>query len=292
MGKQYSKCLFFILFLALGLQTAVAQVKNDFDVRYEADIRGELTFIANNIVNRRIPETTRRQWVYRNGRWRRETVTIPEVSPNEPLNATGSSSDYNDNYDMQYIDVDNDNSTFSSSSANLEIPDVDCSLVRYAGLYWSAVYVNPDRSTIDDIKFRTPGGTYQDITADEIIFDGNGDVDFGYYSPYAAYKDVTSIVAGLGNPNGDYFVANVRASTGNNISGGISGGWKMVIVYENPNLPGDKFITTFDGYAGVKSGESIDIPVNGFTTLPAPFPVYANMGVGALEGDNRIGGDA
>ncbi|TDS18624.1 gliding motility-associated-like protein [Maribacter caenipelagi] len=292
MGKQYSKCLFFILFLALGLQTAVSQVKNDFDVRYEADIRGELTFIANNIVNRYIPESTRRQWVFRNGRWRRETITIPAVTPNEPLNDTGNSSDYNDNYSMQYIDVDNDNSTFSSSSANLEIPDVDCSLVRYAGLYWSAVYVNADRSNIDEIKFMTPGGAYQDITADEIIFDGNGDADFGYYSPYAAYKDVTSIVSGLANPNGDYFVANVRASTGNNISGGISGGWKMVIVYENPNLPGDKFITTFDGYAGVKSGESIDIPVNGFTTLPAPFPVYANMGVAALEGDNRIGGDA
>ncbi|WP_299318330.1 T9SS type B sorting domain-containing protein [uncultured Maribacter sp.] len=292
MGKHYSKCLFFILFLALGLQTAVSQVKNDFDVRYEADIRGELTFIANNIVNRQVAERTERQWVFRNGRWRRENVTIPAVSPNEPLNDTGSSSDFNDNYDMQYIDVDSDSSTFSSSSANLEIPDVDCSLVRYAGLYWSAVYVNSDRSNIDDIKFRTPGGAYQDITADEIIFDGDGDVDFGYYSPYAAYKDVTSIVSGLANPNGDYFVANVRASTGNNISGGISGGWKMVIVYENPNLPGDKFITTFDGYAGVKSGESIDIPVNGFTTLPAPFPVYANMGVGALEGDNRITGDA
>ena len=50
MGKHYSKCLFFILFLALGLQTAVAQVKNNFDVRYEADIRGDLTFIANSIV--------------------------------------------------------------------------------------------------------------------------------------------------------------------------------------------------------------------------------------------------
>ncbi|WP_324024746.1 T9SS type B sorting domain-containing protein [Maribacter sp. BPC-D8] len=292
MGKQYSKYLFFILFLALGLQTAVSQVKNDFDVRYEADIRGELTFIANNIVNRYEPSTTRRQWVWRNGRWRIENVTTPEVSANTPLNATGSASNYNDNYDMRYIDVDSDTSTFSSSSANLVIPDVDCSLVRYAGLYWSAVYVNSDRSTIDDIKFRTPGGAYQDITADEIIFDGAGDADFGYYSPYAAYKDVTSIVTGLANPNGDYFVANVRASTGNSISGGISGGWKMVIVYENPNLPGDKFITTFDGYAGVKSGESIDIPVNGFTTLPAPFPVYANMGVAALEGDNRIGGDA
>ncbi|MGO4919955.1 T9SS type B sorting domain-containing protein [Maribacter spongiicola] len=292
MGKQYSKYLFFILFLALGLQTVVSQVKNDFDVRYEADIRGELTFIANNIVNRRVAESTGGRWVRDGRRWRYETFTIPAVSPNEPLNDTGSSSDYNDNYDMQYIDVDSDSSTFSSSSAYLEIPDVDCSLVRYAGLYWSAVYVNSDRSNIDDIKFRTPGGAYQDITADEIIFDGAGDADFGYYSPYAAYKDVTSIVSGLANPNGDYFVANVRASTGNSISGGISGGWKMVIVYENPNLPGDKFITTFDGYAGVKSGESIDIPVNGFTTLPAPFPVYANMGVAALEGDNRIGGDA
>ncbi len=284
MGKHYSKCLFFILFLALGLQTAVAQVKNDFDVRYEADIRGDLTFIANSIVAPQIDP-------YCEGR-RRNRICYPGQTPNDPYNLTGSGSDYNDNLDMQYIDIDGDNSTFSSSSANLEIPDVDCALVRYAGLYWSAVYVNSDRSNIDDIKFRIPGEAYQDITADEIIFDGDGDADFGYYSPYAAYKDVTDIVSGMTNPNGEYFVANVRASTGSNISGGISGGWKMVVVYENPNLPGDKFITTFDGYAGVKSGESIDIPVNGFTTLPAPFPVYANMGVAALEGDNRIGGDA
>lgn len=291
MGKHYIKCFIFILFLVLGSQTAFSQVKTPFQVRYEADIRGELTFIANNIVNRRVAERSYRRWVYRNGGWRRETITVPAVSPNDPLNDTGNSSDYNDNYDMQYIDVDSDNSTFSSSSATLTIPNIDCALVRYAGLYWSAVYVNGDRSNIDDIKFRLPGGAYQDITADEIIFDGNGDADFGYYSPYAAYKDVTSIVSGLVNPNGDYFVANVRASTGSSISGGISGGWKMVVVYEDPNLSGDKFITTFDGYAGIKSGESVDIPVNGFTTLPAPFPVYASMGVAALEGDNRIGGD-
>ncbi|WP_291959782.1 SprB repeat-containing protein, partial [Maribacter sp.] len=284
MGKQYSKFLFFILFLALGLQTAVAQVKNDFEVRYEADIRGDLTFIANSIVAPQIDP-------YCVGS-RRNRVCYPGQTSNDPYNFTGSNSDYNDNLNMQYIDIDTDTSTFSSSSASLEIPDVDCSLVRYAGLYWSAVYVNSDRSNIDDIKFRTPGGSYQDITADEIIFDGNGDADFGYYSPYAAYKDVTDIVSAMANPNGEYFVANVRASTGSDISGGISGGWKMVVVYENPNLSGDKFITTFDGYAGIKSGESVDILVDGFTTLPAPFPVYANMGVAALEGDNRITGDA
>ena len=284
MGKHYAKCLIFILFLVLGAQSAYSQVKEPFQVRYEADIRGELTFIANSIVAPSID-------AYCEGRGRNR-ICYPDQTPNDPYNFTDGDSNYNDALNMQYIDVDGDNSTFSSSSATLAIPNIDCALVRYAGLYWSAVYVNSDRSNIDDIKFRTPGGTYQDITADEIIFDGNGDADFGYYSPYAAYKDVTSIITSMPNPNGDYFVANVRASTGSNVSGGISGGWKMVVVYEDPNLPGDKFITTFDGYAGVKSGESVDIPINGFTTLPAPFPVYANMGVAALEGDNRIGGDA
>ena len=291
MGKQYTKCLIVLLFIILGSQTAFSQVKRPFQVRYEADIRGELTFIANNIVNRYEAERTVRGWRYRDGRWRYETYTIPGNSSNDPYNDTGNSSSSNDSFDMQYIDVDNDNTTFSSSSATLNIPDYNCALVRYAGLYWSAVYTDSDRSNIDEIKFKLPGGVYQDITADEIIYDGYGDADFGYYSPYAAYKDITSLITGLGNPNGDYFVANVRASVGANISGGVSGGWKMVIVYEDPTLPGDKFITTFDGYAGIKSGESVDIPISGFTTLPAPFPVYASMGVAALEGDNRIEGD-
>ena len=283
MGKHYTKCLIFILFLVLGAQTAHSQVKEPFQVRYAADIRGELTFAANNIVSAQID-------AYCTGN-RRNRVCYPEQTPNDPYNLTGSASDYNDNIDMQYIDVDGDASTFSSSSAILTVPDATCSLVRYAGLYWSAVYVNSDRSTIDDIKFRMPGGAYQDITADEILFDGDGDTDFGYYSPYAAYKDVTNMLTGLADPNGEYTVANVRASTGSSVSGGISGGWTLVVVYENPNLPGSRYITTFDGYAGIKSGESVDIPINGFTTLPAPFAVNAKMGVAALEGDNRISGD-
>ena len=287
---------FFLLacFLFLGVFSTHSQVKNDFDVRYEADIRGELTFIANNIVNRQNDGYWQGAWVRRRGRWRwvAQHTWIPAASANDPYDLTGNASDYNDNLNMQYIDVDSDPTTFSSSSATLDVPDEDCSLVRYAGLYWSAVYVNADRSNIDDIKFQVPGGTYQDITADEILFDGNGDADFGYYSPYACYADVTSIVSGLANPDGDYFVANVRASSGSSISGGVSGGWTMVVVYENPNLPGSKYITTFDGYAGIASAApDVDIPISGFTTLPAPFNVNANIGIAALEGDNKIGGD-
>ncbi|TFG74237.1 MAG: DUF11 domain-containing protein, partial [Flavobacteriales bacterium] len=283
MKIKTTKFLLLICFLFLGVLTAFSQVKNDFNVRYENDIRGELTFIANNIVSAQ-------QDAYCVGS-RRNRVCYPAITPNDPYNNTGNSSDYNDNINMQYIDVDSDASTFSSSSATLDVPDSGCSKVRYVGLYWSAVYVNGNRSNIDQVKISLPGGSYQDITADEIIFDGAGDADFGYYSPYACYKDITALVSAMPDPNGDYFVANIRASTGSSISGGISGGWTMVVVYENPNLPGSKFITTFDGYAGIKSGQTVDIPVNGFTTLPAPFPVNANIGVAALEGDNKISGD-
>ncbi|RRQ50039.1 DUF11 domain-containing protein [Maribacter algicola] len=288
---SFLKISLFLIFLGIGTFSTFSQVKNNFDVRYSADIRGELTFAGNNIVNRRTQEETRQEWQFINGRWRQVTVTIPATSPNDPYNLTGTASQYNDNLDMQYIDVDSDPSTFSSSSAILTVPDPACSLIRYAGLYWSAVYVNPDRSNIDQIRFRVPGGAYQDITADEILFDGNGDADFGYYSPYAAYTDVTSILTALPDPNGEYTVANIRASSGSNISGGISGGWKLVVVYENPNLPGSRYITTFDGYAGIASGQTVDIPISGFTSLPAPFPVNAKIGVAALEGDNRISGD-
>ena len=164
-----------------------AQVKNTFDVRYENRLKGDLTFIANNIVNR----------------------DEGSNDPEDPYNLTGSSSEYNDRLNMQYIDIDGDPSTFSSSSATLAIPDAGCSLIRYAGLYWSAVYRDNNRSTdFDQIKFRVPGASYVDITADEILFDGDGDSDFGSYAPYACYKDVTSILSSLANPDGEYFVAN------------------------------------------------------------------------------------
>ncbi|WP_282048752.1 T9SS type B sorting domain-containing protein [Maribacter aquivivus] len=284
MGKQYSKYLFFILFLALGLQTAVSQVKNDFDVRYEADIRGDITFIANSIVG-----PVRDGYCEGRGKNR---ICYPGPTPNDPYNDNDpDTSTSNDSFDMRYIDVDNDASTFSSSSATLTVPDIDCAIVRYAGLYWAAVYTDPDRSNLGNIKFKMPGGAYQDIIGEE-IWDGFGDSQFGYYSPYAYYKDVTSMVSGLADPNGEYFAANILADNTDFVRGGISGGWKMVVVYENPNLPNDKFITTFDGYAGIASGETLDIPVDGFTTLPAPFPVFANMGVAALEGDNGINRDA
>src|SRR5690606_21493119 len=271
-------------FVALGLLcsfSGLSQVKNDFGVRYENKLKGDITLIGNNIVNSNSRHSVcvryfwgfciESEWIYHD--------------PNDPY----SGSTANDNLNMQYIDIDGDSSTFSSSSANLTVPDPECSRIRYAALYWGAVYPEDDRDDdgnprFDQVKFKMPGGSYIDLTADEILFDGDGDSDFGDYAPYAAYKDVTTLVAGQADPDGEYTLANIRAGSGSFSPGGISGGWMMVVVYENPTLPG-KFITTFDGYAGIKSEESAEIPFSGFTTLPAPFPVNAKIGVATLEGD-------
>ncbi|UNY99710.1 T9SS type B sorting domain-containing protein [Zhouia spongiae] len=256
-----------ILYLSLSAFSSNAQVKNDFDVRFQQNLRGDIILIGNNIVNR----------------------DSRNYDPEDPYNGSTA----NDDLNMQYIDIDGDSNTFSSSSAGLTISNNvgGCPKVVYAGLYWGAVFKESNRSGFNQVKLKTPGGSYVDITADEILFDGDGDSDFGAYEPYACYKDITGIITSLADPNGTYTVANVRASSGDDITGGVSGGWSIVVVYENPKEPGRK-ITTFDGYAGIKSGETLDnLDIQGFQTLPSPQPVRAKMGVMVLEGDRGISGD-
>ncbi|MDD2984894.1 T9SS type B sorting domain-containing protein [Flavobacterium sp.] len=267
-------------FLLINL-IASAQVAVPFTVRYEQNLKGDMTLISNNIVNRQDNSD----------------------GPNVPYNLTGNSSAYNDNLNMRYIDVDGDASTFSSSSANLVLPASGCNKIVYAGLYWSATYrFNNGYSTspgdgdnirsndFNQIKLKLPGGSYQNITG-QILFDGFNNTDFVANSPYACYADITSLVTGLANPEGEYTAANIRATQGFVNGGGVSGGWTIFFVYENPTVTG-KFITSYDGFAGVRAtiGQT-DISYSGFTTLPPPFPVRAKLASAALEGDNRITGD-
>src|SRR5690606_30811784 len=170
-------CIFFAGIFALS-----AQVKKDFEVRFQDNIKGDITFIGNNIVNRESGST----------------------SPNSPYNDTGNSSNYNDDLNMQYIYIDGNSSTFSSSSTRLSIADLNCSKVVYAGLYWTAKYpfeegkgsrsggyyvVDSKRYDFKEVRLKTPGNPYLDLTADEVIYDGivddpDGDV------PYTCYKDI------------------------------------------------------------------------------------------------------
>lgn len=267
-------------FLLVSLAT-YAQVPVPFTVRYERNLKGDMTLISNGIVNRQTNSD----------------------GPNVPYNETGNSSEYNDNLNMQYIDIDGDPSTFSSSSASLLLPASGCNKIVYAGLYWSATYRfnngfstspgdgdNVRESDFNQVRLKLPGGAYQNITG-QLIFDGFTNPDFIANSPYACYADITSLVTGLTNPEGEYTVANIRATQGQINGGGVSGGWTIFFVYENPTMTG-KYITAYDGFAGVRAtiGQT-DITYSGFTTLPPPFPVRAKLASAALEGDNRITGD-
>ncbi|TYP97074.1 putative repeat protein (TIGR01451 family), partial [Tenacibaculum adriaticum] len=240
------------------------------------NVKGNITFIANNVLNR---DSNNRD-------------------PEDPYDGNDSNGSIN----MQYIDIDNDGTTDSSSSDVLNLPN--CSRVVHAGLYWAGVYpadrwnnLNGGRS--DDpheMKFKLPGGAYQDIvatTADrEIIFDDN--------FTYICYKDITGMIQGLGDdPNGTYFGANVRAIRGVDSNGGLggSGGWIMVVIYENETET-SKNISVFDGFAEVSSGNNQDISYSGFTTVPVgpnindPAPVRASLLAATLEGDRNLRGDS
>ncbi len=286
------KLLLSALFIKLLLFNNLnAQVPVPFSPRLQNDfvqIKGDLVMIGNNIVS-------------------------APPSPNLPYNGN----EYNDFINMTYIDVDDDSSTFSSSAALLNL-NTSCYRIVYAGLYWAAVYpyeqsnnqlysqwtfIEPRQNDWQQMKFKVPGGEYVTITAEEnppagsnngqIIFDGlnaNNIEQSFFYAPYVCYKDITDMLLALDNPNGWYYGANIRASQGIR-GGGSSGGWVMLVIYEDLNLPG-RYISTFDGYAGVTGTSFADIQVDGFQTLPTPLPVRAKVGVVGLEGDNRILGDS
>ena len=104
-------CIFFLSYAGFSPEytSFTRTYPNGNTFRYQNNIKSDLTFIANNIVNR-------------NG----GTGT---TQPEDPYNATGNSSTYIDWLNQKYIDVDSDPTTFSSSSANISFPQVNSNLI-------------------------------------------------------------------------------------------------------------------------------------------------------------------
>ncbi|WP_281322979.1 T9SS type B sorting domain-containing protein [Flavobacterium aestivum] len=248
----------FVIFTSLFLMNLTLFAQNDkaFGVRFDKDVQGDMLLIGNNILSQ----------------------------DNNNYNNDG---EYNSNIDMKYVDVDSDPTTFSSSSAKLDIPNKGCAKVLYAGLYWSAILQDGDRSTINSVKFKTPTGGYNNITG-QIIWDADAK-PVASNKPYVCYADVTNLMDAM-NPNGEYTVANVVAGLGFNGGTGMSAGWSLYIVYEDLTLT-SKSITSFDGFSGItRNTGTLDIPITGFRTIPTG-PVRAKIAFAALEGDKPIPGD-
>lgn len=264
------KLLFLTVSLLFSLVTK-SQEEIPFKIRYKEYIKGDITFIANNIVNK-------------------------SNNPNEAYNKINNSAKLNDELEMGYIDIDNDKSTFSSSSATLK-NDLNKEIV-FAGLYWAANYkyevgiskqnetIIPDRTeNFNEIKIKTPSNnSYQKITG-KVIFDGYNTSNYKHTSPYVCFSDITNLVKN--NPFGEYTVANIKATQGF-IDGGVSGGWIIYFVYKN-EVEKPKYISIYDGFAHIYN-KPIDIHLSDFLT-PKTGQINPKITFCALEGDFSISGD-
>lgn len=243
----------------LSLQWAQAQ----FNVRWNnggADVKGDFTMIGNNSMTKR-------------------------GYGNRAYSDKGS----NGGGDMEFVDIDGDNSTFQSSSATLKISSdsPQCLKVKWAGLYWGSYYRNSSAMTqgdSDQVKLKLPGGNaYHQITPTS----QNLSNDRNYYIYLA---DVTALLQNSNTLNGEYTVADIAGTPVRSTS--TSGGWTLVVVYENNNderLPSRK-ITLYDGFSSINGTRTLDIPISGFQSIPFG-QVNFRLGTATLEGDVGIPGD-
>ncbi|WP_292948160.1 hypothetical protein [Olleya sp. UBA1516] len=210
----------------------------------------------------------------------------------------------NDDIDMVYVDIDQDKTTFSSSSANLKLPD-NQSKIAYAVLYWSATYSyikgtrreedaqfyfqgnrQKNRSLINKVKLKLPGENYQNITGN-VLFDGAKNPAFALNAPYVCFADVTKQLQEVKQVNGEYTVANINATQGY-VAGGSAAGWMLYVVYEAPTSK-PKYITTFNGFSHIGNQPEI-ISLDDFKT-PDKGATSTAIVLATLEGDSALSGD-
>ena len=259
----------FIVFAFCGF--LFAQEAVPFKVQNEFYIYGDATVIGNNILSKDIKE---------------------------PFNDTSLT---NDDIDMVFVDIDNDPSTFSSSSASLKLPKNHKKIV-YAALYWTATYSYEQgyrqesagqflfqgkrvhhRDDIDKIKLKLPNGEYKNING-TVIFDGDDNTAFTLNSPYVCVADVTRLLKNAKDINGAYTVANVKATKGF-VSGGSAAGWLLYIVYETPTKK-PKYITTYNGFAHV-SNAPLKLKFKNFKAQEKG-DIKTTLTFAALEGDSAL----
>ena len=256
----------------LGLPGA-ASADRDFGPRVTANIQGDVTGTGNALLSCD-PATDGKCAAARAG-------------------TAGGGDNNNNSRPMTYVDVDNDPSTFNSSSATLTLPAgarVVGAAVYYGGRdqAGSNGQAAPNPSARDRLLLKAPGSSaYVPVTAsvvDDAGSSGNPN------RLYAGFADVTGIVKAAGS--GEYTVANVQLGTGLNAD--QSGGWSLAVFYEDPTLP-QRNVTVFDGFKFVtarnEGGQPITLPLSGFLT-PRSGPVRSRVGLIAFEGDLGLTGDS
>ncbi|NBP29935.1 MAG: hypothetical protein EBV23_10235 [Flavobacteriia bacterium] len=257
--------LFLLLaFVSLVLSNAAhGQIVSPFSVRYQTNAKGGIKIASNVVLS-----------------CQSSSNNCGTAQSQVPPNGTFS----NGAFSMAYVDVDSDAGTFMSSSDSIALPN--CSEILWAGLYWSArIAANtPNYANRSQVRMKLNNGAYQVLTADQTLDVPTINGQSWSHPSYYCFKNITSLLTSSGT-NTRFTVANVTAETGSN----RWGGWSVIIVYKNV-LQSMRNLTVFDGFANISTGNSLNIPISGFTTPPSG-PVTFELGVIGLDGDRDATGD-
>lgn len=273
------KIIFSLLLSLTGITYLAAQESDTLTTRYKVLSKGNIVITGNNILNRKDGKN----------------------DANTPYNDLVGGMRLNDGQNMEYIDIDKDKNTFSSSAASIAIPKN--SKILFAGLYWAATYpyergelvarkpVAKDnkRETVEEVLLKAPKGKYTPVKG-EYVFDGSTDSRYmGKNAPYVMFANVTKLIQGNKSVDGEYTVANIRAAQGS-IEGGSCAGWALVIAYENTAEPFRK-IDIKDGFLEVKGNKNIAFTNYKIPSVKEAFPrlLGAVLDADFNQGENKIG---
>jgi uncharacterized repeat protein (TIGR01451 family) len=271
------------LMLLTGLAGAArATPAEPFDLGYNRIVGGDFLSVGNGSL--RCPLVT---------------DNAPTTGDNTPKGcadaANRANQRVNDNFFMQWADVDNDPGTFDSSSATVDLPVG--AKVEFARLNWAGNTGLFADSTVRMCQSREsetpailPDGTPDkqkvrmvtkartvDVAPQEFMMDPPGTFrGAGQY--YSAYADVTDAVA-----SGPVTVGNVWAPKGF----GCMGGWSLVVVYSQPGAK-KRQVLVYGGHVRQSGTDpKTTAHIEGFRAATTE----AHIGLTAYEGDWGIGGD-
>ncbi|WP_199185590.1 DUF3344 domain-containing protein [Streptomyces carminius] len=195
----------------------------------------------------------------------------------------GTGTGTNGDYEMTYVDVDDDPNTYNSSRAELRLPAG--ARVTYARLYWGGnLRVGEQKPPADNgrVLVAEPGGRYKEVLADTLVGHRRTRLTDGY----TASADVTGLVARSGG--GLYTVAQLNVARGHSPAGAW-GGWTLVTAYEHRREP-LRHLVVMDGYEATTTARN----TLRFTAgdLPVPPGAAGSVGVVAYNGDRGRGGES
>lgn len=200
--------------------------------------------------------------------------------------ASGCSGNADMYFDMSFTGTTNATNTFNSSSADLVLP-AGSNSIKYARLYWGGRISSGDAryASRNTVKIRKgTSGPYQTITAPFSQVDQTALTSTHY--AYQGYFDVTNFINTQGA--GTYTVADVPVTTGSVGGGGYYGGWSLVVVYENSNVP-YRSVRLYDGFLLVEDGATQTINLTGMNAPGNTMAAAdAYMTAFAWEGDANL----